>query len=101
MLQSALKPQKPKNNKVRANSDSGNSNNDLSDDEEEQDDTDKDKPITQEELTNLETVTKELSEDKTSTQVVIEDKQQNSVKTTMTRVMRTRKQKSLQHCCSP
>eukprot|EP00957_Ditylum_brightwellii_P130863 9983199-Ditylum_brightwellii.AAC.1 len=46
-------------------------------------------------------VTKELSEDKTSTQLVIEGKHKNLMKTTMMREMKTRKQKLLQHRCLP
>eukprot|EP00957_Ditylum_brightwellii_P175129 13333873-Ditylum_brightwellii.AAC.1 len=58
-------------------------------------------PITQEDNKESATVTNKLSEDKVSIQDAIEDKQKNSMKTTMMRVMKTRKQKLLQHCCSP
>eukprot|EP00957_Ditylum_brightwellii_P093892 7150248-Ditylum_brightwellii.AAC.1 len=102
MIKSALKPQKPSNNKVTADSDSDNSNNSLSDDKEEQDNNGEGKlSITQEEPTDSETLIKELSEDKTFMQVVIEEKQQNLTKAIMTRVIKTRKQKLLQLCCSP
>eukprot|EP00957_Ditylum_brightwellii_P206521 15348820-Ditylum_brightwellii.AAC.1 len=101
MIKSAINPQKLCNKKVTAESDSKNSkSNNLSDEEDEQNDNkDNTLPITHDENNDLEIVTKELSEDKTSMQVVIEYKQENLMKTTMMRVMKTRKQKLLQHCC--
>eukprot|EP00957_Ditylum_brightwellii_P114353 8719395-Ditylum_brightwellii.AAC.1 len=90
--------QKLNNKKGSAESDSENSkSNDSSDEEDEENENKGDTlPIAQDNNNDSETVTKELSEDKTSVQVVIEDKQKNLMKTTMTRVMKTKKQKLLQ-----
>eukprot|EP00957_Ditylum_brightwellii_P024414 1843050-Ditylum_brightwellii.AAC.1 len=81
MIKHTIYPQKLSDKKVTAESESDSDNsysNELSDDEEEQDNNEENPlPITQDETTDSETVTKELSEDKTSMQVVIEDKQKN------------------------
>eukprot|EP00957_Ditylum_brightwellii_P027118 2049506-Ditylum_brightwellii.AAC.1 len=65
MIKIAINPQKLSDKKATSESDSNHSkSNDLSDDKEEQDNNEEDKlPITQDETTDSEMVTKELSED--------------------------------------